>query len=260
MVNPEIYTVSLEQWFHPFEIEKTKWSMLWHESNDLSERELPYSQPEIFFNLHLTDITPESREEEIISIGTVNSYGNVDFDDPTDFSPFKPQFGYRVDKQDFEEATRKRKLDRLQKEFERISRGESKRRSRSEKIVFHSGITCILTENGARDEWDRRSRLTGGLPKQVQCLDILRRLRCQIFAAGQAYEARGDMLNTFLNHFVGGAFVLFDTFYPFDTGPLTEVEIDPFGYSNIGQDLVLPVDSEKLASVEMKFHLGGVQR
>lgn len=263
MVNPEIYTVSLGQRFHPFKIEKTEWPNVWREAFSLLFPPYSYENhtPEIFFDLELTNTV----SEEVTNIlnfphkrlrGMIRE-GNGLYQ-LTEFFPFEPKFGYRVDKRDFTAEARGKKLKELNKKAEKIKL--------KDRLSFQPFIVDMMLENleldnakrGTTQEKEIERRMESYMQLSERVRPYLESLRCQVFVAGQAYEAMPDLSSGFVS--LRGIRLIFDWFYPLDTGPLASIGIQ--WPQDSGQWLALPMDPQKLATLEMRFsetnHLGGV--
>lgn len=241
MANPEIYTVNLGQLFHPFEIEKAEWPDTWCKTFSLFPT---YSyenrRPAVFFDLGLTN-TISQRLRGMIQ----ESNGLYQL---TEFFPFEPELGYRVDERDFTAEARGKKLKEQEKQAKKI---KLKARPTFQPLM----VDMILENLEQEEEIERRMKSLMRLNKRVR--PYLESLRCQTFVAGQAYEAMPDLSSGFVS--LSGIRLIFCYFYPLDTGPLASRETTWRLYP--GQWLALPLDPQKLATLEMRFrtnHLGGV--
>lgn len=100
-------------------------------------------------------------------------------------------------------------------------------------------------------EFERKMEDLMQLSKRVE--PYLESLRCQVFVAGQAYEAPPDLSSGFLS--LSAIRLIFDWFYPLDTGPLASIRITWPQDSGQWLALHLPMDPQKLATLEMRFIL-----
>lgn len=164
-------------------------------------------------------------------------------------TPFDPELGYQIDSEDLKLETRVQKMKRLHDVLNRkIDFSKAPLYLAIYKYDFDSTYRLNLNEESKRD-----SVVAENLFSQ-EMFDLLKRLRALVsFPEGKgAFEAKSSLKE--LEH----GSIMFDNFYPIDSGPLPTPAEDA-GIIREGFNLFLPSDPGKLSQIKARFVLAEEQ-
>lgn len=151
-------------------------------------------------------------------------------------SPFDPKLGYQITSEDFNLETRKTKVKKVHREWDRQGKDELD----FLKVPLR---LSIKTEQEFKFSPKEQDLLTREIPDFSRGIRVLAQ-----FGQGGSFASKPSWAEKLTQ----AGFLEFDSFYPIDTGVLPQ-DHERFSVINQGFKICLPDDPEKLREIQLRF-------